>query len=79
MNCSPKPSGRSVYNYLDDNPRIFCPIARGFDEWNRLYNKRPSTERCNDRIKNDFNEKMHVSSLLKPGLSGFLWVLFACI
>ncbi|NSW89668.1 MAG: hypothetical protein HPY74_03115 [Firmicutes bacterium] len=27
---------------------------RNSDLWNTLYNKRPSTERCNDRIKNDF-------------------------
>jgi hypothetical protein len=41
--CSPKPSGRTVYNYLDDNPRVFCPIPRDSDQWKILYNKRPST------------------------------------
>lgn len=55
--CSPKPYGRTVYNDIDDNPRIFCPIPRDSDNWKMLYNKRPSTERCNDRIKNDFNVK----------------------
>ena len=55
--CSPNPSGRTIYNYLDDNPRAFCPIPRNSDLWKTLYNKRPSTERCNDRIKNDFAVK----------------------
>jgi len=55
--CSPKPYGRTFYNDIDDNPRIFCPIPRDSDKWKALYNKRPSTERCNDRIKNDFNVK----------------------
>jgi hypothetical protein len=55
--CSQKPSGRTVYNYLDDNPRVFCPIPRNSELWKLLYNKRTTTERCNDRIKNDFNVK----------------------
>jgi len=55
--CSTKDYGRVVHNYLEDNPRIFCPIPRDTDEWRLLYNKRTTTERCNDRIKNDFNVK----------------------
>lgn len=55
--CSPKPYGRVVHNYIDHNPRIFCPIPRDSEEWKLLYNTRTSSERCNDRIKNDFNVK----------------------
>jgi len=55
--CSSKEYGRVVYNYIDDNPRAFCPIPRDSEEWTLHYNKRTSSERLNDRIKNDFNVK----------------------
>ena len=56
-NCSNSPYGRVVYNYIDGNPRIFCPIPRDSEQWKLFYNKRTSSERLNDRIKNDFNVK----------------------
>lgn len=71
--CSSKDYGRVVYNHLADNPRTFCPIPRDTVEWKYLYNKRTSTERCNDRIKNDFNIKnSNVRSIEKWTVRFFL-------
>lgn len=43
------------YQKLSDNPRLFCKIQRGSEQWKARYTRRSTTERMWDRLKNDFN------------------------
>jgi hypothetical protein len=52
--CSPSKYGRVVYTKVDWDPRIFCRIARGTDEWKQVMKERTAFERVNDRILNDY-------------------------
>jgi hypothetical protein len=52
--CSDSPCGRTVYTYTQENPRLFPSVARGSDEWKRMYARRTTVERCNKREKNDY-------------------------
>lgn len=48
-------SKKSYYQPLKSNPRYFCRILRGSEQWKSLYSRRSTTERVWDRLKNDFN------------------------
>lgn len=47
-------SSKIHYQKLNDNPRYFCKIQRGSEQWKALYARRSTTERVWDRIKNDY-------------------------
>lgn len=46
--------GRTYYTKFDDDIRLFTPTVRGSRKWENTMNKRTSSERRNDRIKNDY-------------------------
>jgi len=52
--CSNSAYGRCVHTYTKDNPRLFPPVARHSDEWNRVYKRRTTSERSNKREKEDY-------------------------
>jgi len=51
----PMKSNQTYYTKTLDNPRYFTPILRGTPQWKKLYKRRSTTERCWDRINNDFH------------------------
>jgi hypothetical protein len=51
----PIKSNKTYYTKTLDNPRYFTPILRGSKQWKSLYKRRSTTERCWDRINNDFH------------------------
>lgn len=51
----PMKSNQTYYTKTLDNPRYFTPILRGSKQWKLLYKRRSTTERCWDRINNDFH------------------------
>ena len=44
---------------LQENRRIFTPVARSSYQWKRLYNKRSALERINSRIDTSFGFERH--------------------
>ncbi|MEW6624647.1 MAG: hypothetical protein AB1420_16235 [Bacillota bacterium] len=56
----PAHSSKTHYTKTKNNPRFFTPIIRGSDEWIYLYKRRSTTERCRDRINNDFKAESAV-------------------
>jgi hypothetical protein len=52
--CSPSQYGRVVYTKVEWDPRIFCRIPRGSDEWKQIMKERTACERINNRILNDY-------------------------
>ncbi len=48
-------SKKTFYTKTKDNPRFFTSILRDSDEWKKLYKRCSTTERCWNRINNDFN------------------------
>lgn len=44
---------------IDNNPRIFTPVARSSYKWKQLYNKRSSVERVNSRMDESFGFERH--------------------
>ena len=56
-NCDKCPimSKQIYYTKTIDNPRFFTSILRGSDEWKSHYKRRSTTERCWDRLNNDFH------------------------
>lgn len=53
--CSTSKFGRTVHLAMKDNPRLINIPPRDTEEWKTEYAARTSSERCNKRIKNDFN------------------------
>lgn len=51
----PMKSNQTYYTKTMDNPRYFTSILRGSPLWKALYKRRSTTERCWDRINNDFH------------------------
>ncbi len=48
--------GKKVYSIdIEYDERVFTPIARDSNKWQRLYNKRTACERINGRLDRDFN------------------------
>lgn len=50
-------SSKTFYTPTLDNPRFFGPVLRGTKKWRKLYKRRTTTERFNDRLKYDFGAK----------------------
>jgi len=44
---------------LDENRRVFTPVARSSYKWKKIYNKRSSVERVNSRIHTSFGFEKH--------------------
>lgn len=53
--CTPSPYGRCVYTKPDWDIRLYTPIARGTQEYIRIYNNRSGSERVNNRVLNDYH------------------------
>lgn len=52
--CSDAKWGRTVHLATKDNPRLINIPPRDSEEWKIEYNARTSSERCNKRMKYDF-------------------------
>jgi hypothetical protein len=50
---------KSVRITLDEDRRIFTPVARSSYKWEKLYDKRTSIERINSRIDGSFGFERH--------------------
>ena len=76
--CSKSPYGRTVYTKTDWDIRLYTPVARGTEEWKRIYNNRTSTERINNRILNNYGlHGMHIHG--KDHYSFFTMIICICI
>lgn len=53
--CSPSAYGRCVYTKPEWDIRLYPPVARGTDEYQKIYNNRTSCERVNNRVLNDYH------------------------
>lgn len=53
--CSPSSYGRCVYTKPEWDIRLYPPVARGTDEYKKIYNNRTSCERVNNRVLNDYH------------------------
>jgi len=53
--CSSSPYGRCLYTKPDWDIRLYPPVARGTDEYEKTYNNRTGSERINDRILNNYH------------------------
>lgn len=48
--------GEKIYSIdINEDSRVFTPIARDSIKWQRIYNKRTALERINGRLDRDFN------------------------
>ena len=57
---NPGPFGRSIrINITKEDRRIFTPTPYGSPSWERIYNRRSSLERINNRIDNSFGFEKH--------------------
>jgi len=56
---------KSIRIPLQENPRVFTPVARSSYKWKKLYNKRTSVERINSRIETSFGFGKHFIKGLK--------------
>lgn len=62
VNC---PVRKGVRIPLNEDQRIFTPVARSSHKWKRLYNKRSSVERVNSRLDVSFGFERHFVRGLK--------------
>jgi len=53
--CSDTKYGRTCSIPLKNNVRLYNNPPRNSDEWKKMYNSRTSSERCNKRLKIDYN------------------------
>ena len=53
--CSDSNYGRVVKTRVKDNPRFVSTPHRGSENWQKIYNKRTSIERCFSRLKENLN------------------------
>ena len=72
--CSEGTKGKIVRIPLQTDRRIFVPIARSSDKWQRFYNGRTAVERVNSRIDLSFGFEHHfirgkAKMTLRVGLS----------
>jgi hypothetical protein len=57
---NPGACGRSIrINITKEDRRIFTPTLHGSPSWQRIYNRRSSLERINNRIDNSFGFEKH--------------------
>jgi hypothetical protein len=79
-NCNkcPTKSSQSKYTKTVDNPRYFTPILRGSKEWNRHYKRRSTTERCWDRLNNNFHAEKAIVFSRERRISRVFLAAFCC-
>jgi hypothetical protein len=53
------PVGKAVRISLEEDRRVFTPLARSSLKWERLYDKRTSVERVNSRLDTSFGFEKH--------------------
>ncbi len=53
--CSQSPYGRCIYTKPAWDVRLYPPVARGTQEYKKIYKNRTSCERVNNRILNDYH------------------------
>ena len=53
------PAGKAVRIPLEEDRRVFTPLARGSLKWERCYDKRTSVERVNSRLDESFGFEKH--------------------
>ena len=53
------PVGKAVRISLDEDRRVFTPLARSSLKWERCYDKRTSVERVNSRLDESFGFEKH--------------------
>jgi hypothetical protein len=53
------PLRKGIRISMEENRRIFTPVARSSYKWKRIYNKRSSVERVNSRIETSFSFESH--------------------
>jgi len=51
--------GKAVRIPLEEDRRVFTPLARSSLKWDRLYDKRTSVERVNSRLDTSFGFEKH--------------------
>lgn len=63
------PVRKGVRISIEEDQRIFTPVARSSYKWTRIYNKRSSVERVNSRIETSFGfEKHYIRGMVKMKL-----------
>ena len=55
VGCSDSPYGRCIYTKPSWDVRLYTPVARGTEEYKKIYNNRTASERVNNRILNDYH------------------------
>lgn len=74
--CSPSSYGLVIKTKVQDDPRMNCIPARGTKNWQNLYNKRTSVERCFGRLK----QHLGANSIRTRGLEKVtLHITLSCI
>lgn len=72
--CSSSPYGRCIYTKPSWDIRLYPPVARGTEEYKKIYNNRTSCERVNNRILNDYH--LHAMRIhTKKRYSFFMWII----
>jgi len=51
--------GKHIRIHINENRRIFTPIARSIYKWKSIYKKRTSVERVNSRLDVSFGFERH--------------------
>ncbi len=62
INCAGKeqcPVNKAIRIPLEEDPRIFTPVARSSYKWKDLYKMRTATERVNSRLDVSFGFERH--------------------
>ncbi|HAN22069.1 MAG: hypothetical protein A2Y15_07600 [Clostridiales bacterium GWF2_36_10] len=83
--CTDSKYGHCVYTYPDKNLRLYPGIARGTEEWDRIYKQRTVIERTIHSLKSSFcvdnrktsNALTTKSDLLLAGITQLIGVLLA--
>lgn len=83
--CTPSPSGRMVYIYLEKDLRTYPGTLRGTAEWEDTYKIRTTVERSINHFKSSFglagrktqNEKTLHTDLLLAGITQLIGVILA--
>jgi len=57
--------GKAVRIPLDEDRRVFTPLARGSQKWERCYDRRTAVERVNSRLDTSFGFEKHTIRGLK--------------
>lgn len=74
----PMKSNQTYYTKTLDNPRYFTTILRGSKQWKILYKRRSTTERCWDRINNDFHAEDAIIYSMERRITRVFLGAFCC-